>query len=173
MRIACILDNGFEDTEFAIPFQAFKAGHTVTVIGREKGSKVTGKNEKESVMTDASIKDVTAESYDALFIPGGNSDATIKRDDRYVQFTKGFAHKPIFAGCDGPLMLIEADLARGRSMTGSPSIQSQLTKAGAKTQDRDVVVDNNIVTSRRPEDVDAFVKEALAKLKSHPRPAMV
>lgn len=165
MRIACIVAKGFEDTEFAVPYIAMKkAGHTVTVIGTEKGAKLTGKNDKEMVTTEASIADVRADAYDALFIPGGNSPDVVKEDERFVRFVKGFQSKQIFAICHGPRLLIAADMVRGKTMTAAPSVQPELIQAGAKVIDRDVVTDGNLVTSRKPEDVQAFTKEVLARL---------
>jgi protease I len=165
MRIACVLSEGFEDSEFRVPYDKFKgAGHEVVVVGMKKGEKLTGKNGKESTTADASIDEARPDSFNALFIPGGHSPDQLRADDRFVAFTRAFAQKPILAICHGPQLLMTADLVRGRTMTAWKTIQGDLRLAGAKVEDRDVVVDRNLVTSRKPDDLDAFVRESLRLL---------
>src|SRR5689334_11025674 len=132
MRIACVLGEGFEDQEFRVPYDELKgAGHEVTIIGAEKGAKVSGKNGKESAKTDASIEGSRPESYDALFIPGGYSPDHLRADPRFVEFTRGFANKPIMAICHGPQLLLSADLVKGRTLTAWKTVQVDLRHAGA------------------------------------------
>ncbi|MGE6631721.1 type 1 glutamine amidotransferase domain-containing protein [Bacillus sp. NPDC077027] len=169
-KIAVVLTDYFEDVEFTEPVKAFKdAGHEVTVIENEKGKTVKGKQGEAEVRVDASIDDVKPEDFDALLIPGGFSPDILRADDRYVQFAKAFMDekKPVFAICHGPQLLITAKTLEGRGTTGYTSIKVDLENAGAKFQDKEVVVcQNQLVTSRTPEDIPAFNHESLKLLAS-------
>lgn len=167
MRIACVLGPGFEDSEFRIPHDRFRAaGHEVKIIGLRKGEPLEGKRGKERAKTDAGIGEVTPDQFDALFIPGGHSPDHLRADDRMVKFVAAFRDKPIFAVCHGPQLLLSANLVKGRTVTAWKTVQADLRAAGANVVDREAVVDGNLVTSRKPEDLDAFVRESLA-LISH------
>lgn len=162
MRIACVLAEGFEDSEFKKPYDEFrKAGHEVIVIGAEKGKTLAGKTGKEKAKVDLAIAEASPETFDALFIPGGHSPDQLRADDQFVEFAKTFEHKPILAICHGPQLLLTADMVRGREMTAWKTIQVDLRCAGAHVLDEEVVVDDNLVTSRQPQDIPAFVKAAL------------
>lgn len=165
MRIACLLSQGFEDSELRVPYdELMRAGHEVIVIGAKKGETLKGKAGKESTVTDAAIDDVRAESFDALLIPGGHSPDRLRADDRFVAFTRAFATRPIFAICHGPQLLITAGMVKGRTMTAWKTVQVDLRNAGANVVDKEVCVDKNLVTSRKPGDLDAFVRESLRLL---------
>ncbi len=171
MRIACLLDTGFEDSEFRKPFDAFtQAGHQVTVIGFEAGKEVQGYRGKERYTTDKGIDQVSPDQFDALFIPGGYSPDHLRINPKVVQFTKAFftAGKPVFAVCHGPQLIIAAGEYKGRRMTAWPTIQDDLRKMGADVVDSEVVVDGNLVTSRKPDDLDAFSRESLKLLEKQP-----
>jgi protease I len=162
MRIACVLAEGFEDSELKKPYDEFKkAGHGVTIIGAEKGKTLAGKAGKEKAKVDLAIADAEPEAFDALLIPGGHSPDQLRADDRFVQFTRAFADKPIFAICHGPQLLITAEMVRGKEMTAWKTIQVDLRCAGAHVMDEEVVVDGNLVTSRQPSDIPAFVQRSL------------
>ncbi|MFC7370225.1 type 1 glutamine amidotransferase domain-containing protein [Fictibacillus iocasae] len=168
-KIATVLDSMFEDVEYTEPAKAFKeAGHEVIVIGSEKGKSLQGKQKEEVLTADNGIDDVSPGEFDALFIPGGFSPDLLRGDDRFVQFTKAFADagKPIFAICHGPQLLITAEALKGRKVTGYKSIHVDLKNAGATVEDKEVVVcGGNLVTSRQPEDIPAFIKESLGVLE--------
>jgi protease I len=138
----------------------------VLVIGEEKGQKLAGKNGKEKVEADAGIDDVRPESFGALFIPGGYSPDHLRADDRFVAFVRAFENKPIAAICHGPQLLLTAGMVQGRTLTAWKTVQSDLRAAGANVIDQSVCVDRNLVTSRKPDDLDAFVRESL-KLMSN------
>ena len=162
MRIACVLAEGYEDSEFRVPFDRYRAaGHEVTIIGLEAGAKLKGKAGKEEATTDVAVAGARPDDYDALFIPGGHSPDLLRGDDRMVQFVKSFAGKPVFAVCHGPQLLMTAGMVKGRTMTAWKTIQADLGLAGATVVDREVVVDRDLVTSRKPDDLDAFVRESL------------
>lgn len=169
-KIACVLTNMFESSEYGEPAKAFKdAGHTVVTIEMKKGNKVTGIGKKElEVEIDQSIDDANPAEYDALFIPGGYSPDQLRGDARFVKFVKHFMDekKPVFAICHGPQLLITARALEGRDATGYKSLHVDLENAGANLHDKEVVVcQNQLVTSRQPEDIPAFNREALKLLK--------
>jgi protease I len=167
MRIACLLDNDFEDSEFRKPYDAFKAaGHEVVIIGLEPDAKLTGKNGKEVVRTERGIAEVRPEEFDALFLPGGYSPDRLRADERMVAFTKAFfdRERPVFAVCHGPQLLLTAGVVEGRTMTAWKTVQVDLKAAGANVLDQEVVVDRNLVTSRQPDDLDAFSKASIELL---------
>lgn len=171
MRIACVVTNGYEDSELRVPYEEFRAaGHEVVVIGTKAGEKLEGKNGKDEIEVEASIEDVKPASFDALFIPGGHSPDQLRGDPRFVAFTKAFANKPIFAICHGAQLLLTADMVKDRAMTAWKTVQVDLKHAGAKVVDREVVVDGLLVTSRKPDDLEAFTRESL-RLMSNGRVA--
>jgi protease I len=162
-NIAVVLGNMYHDKEFEVPVEAFKqAGHKVTLVGAKAGSSVEGLYGGKQTI-DLSIDDAKAEDFDALFIPGGFSPDILRADQRFVAFTRKFAYqqKPIFAICHGPQLLINAEVLKGRRVTGYTSIQIDLKNAGAQVFDEEVVVDNGLVTSRTPDDLNAFTRASL------------
>ncbi|RSL32520.1 type 1 glutamine amidotransferase [Salibacterium salarium] len=166
--IATVMTDMFEDSEYTSPKEAFeKEGHTLTIIEKEKGKTVTGKNEEAEETVDASIDDVNPEDFDALFIPGGFSPDILRADQRFVSFAKHFIdeNKPVFAICHGPQLLITAKALEGRKVTGFTSIQVDLEYAKANVHDEEVVVCHNLVTSRTPDDLPAFNRESLKQLQ--------
>lgn len=169
MRIACVLDSDFEDSEFQKPYDALReAGHEVVVIGFEAGKELRGKKGQVTAKTEKSIADVRPDDFDALLIPGGYSPDHLRGDERFVDFSKAFFERdrPVFAVCHGPQLLITAGVVRGRRMTAWKTIQDDLRIAGANVVDEEVVVDGNLVTSRQPSDLDAFSREAIKKLET-------
>ncbi|PIC64823.1 protease [Sporosarcina sp. P13] len=167
-KIATVLGDMFEDSEYLKPAKAYKdAGHEMEVIGTEAGAEVTGMKENTAVKLDKSIDNVKSSDYDALFIPGGFSPDILRGDDRFVKFAKEFmdADKPVFAICHGPQLLITAKTLEGRDATGYKSIRVDMEYAGAKFADKEVVVcQNQLVTSRQPDDIPAFNRESLKLL---------
>ncbi|WP_404358006.1 type 1 glutamine amidotransferase [Cytobacillus firmus] len=167
-KIACLITEMFEDSEYTEPAKGFKeAGHEVVTIEKEQGKSVKGKQGEATVQIDQSIDKVNPQDFDALFLPGGFSPDQLRADDRFVQFTKSFMDekKPVFAICHGPQLLLTAKTLEGRDATGYKSIQVDMEYAGAKFQDSEVVVcQNQLVTSRQPEDIPAFTRESLKLL---------
>lgn len=169
-KVAVVLDNLFEDVEYTSPVEAIKnEGHEVTVIGKEAGSTVKGKKEETEVTIDKAIGDVNAADYDALLIPGGFSPDQLRGDEegRFGAFTKEFmtADKPVFAICHGPQLLIDTDALKGRKLTSYLSVRKDLENAGANVVDESVIVDNNLVTSRTPDDLPDFNEAIVNALK--------
>lgn len=167
-RVAVIIDEMFEDSEFRIPYDRVKeAGHEPLIIGLQKSKKLQGKKGKETITTEASIDEVTPDQFDALVIPGGYSPDKIRLSKGMVELTRAIhdAGKPVAAICHAGWMLAEAGIARGRTVTSWPSIKTDLVNAGAEWVDQEVVEDGNLITSRKPDDLEAFSKALLAQLE--------
>lgn len=171
MRIACLLDSGFEDSEFKQPYDAFlQQGHRVTIIGLEAGKELKGKNGKVTTKAEVGIDQVNPEQFDALFLPGGQSPDHLRINPKVVEFTRSFMEsgKPVLAICHGPQLLITARVVKGRKLTAWPTIQDDLKQVGADVVDQEVVVDKNLVTSRKPDDIPAFIRESQKLLEKVP-----
>jgi protease I len=166
-RVAALVDNGFEQSELLEPKKALEAaGASVDVVSPQSG-KVKGWQHTDwgqEVGVDRPLESARADEYDALLLPGGvmNPDK-LRANGRAVAFVKAFvdAGKPIAAICHGPWTLIETGAVRGRKMTSWPSLQSDLRNAGADWVDQEVVTDNGIVTSRKPDDIPAFNRKMI------------
>ena len=166
-RVAALVDNGFEQSELLEPKTALEtAGAKVDVVSPQRG-KVKGWDHTDwgqEVHVDAPLASARADEYDALLLPGGvmNPDK-LRANGTAVAFVKAFveAGKPIAAICHGPWTLIEAGAVRGRTMTSWPSLQSDLRNAGAEWVDQEVVTDNGLVTSRKPDDIPAFNRKMI------------
>jgi protease I len=169
-RVAALVDNGFEQSELLVPKEALEAaGATVDVVspqpGKVKGWKHTDWGEE--VPVDVALDSADAAQYDALLLPGGvmNPDK-LRGNPTAVAFVKAFVDRglPIAAICHGPWTLIEAGGVRGRRMTSWPSLQSDLKNAGANWVDQEVVTDNGLVTSRKPDDLPAFNRKMIEEI---------
>ena len=167
-KIAVIITNMFEDSEYSEPAKAFKeAGHELVHIGLKAGETVKGKKQGTPVEIDKGVKDVSVEEFDALLIPGGYSPDKLRVDEYAVRFTKEFmeSDKPVFAICHAPQLLITAEVIRGRRITGWKSIIQDIKNAGAEFVDREVVEDGNLISSRSPADLPAFIEASLSRLE--------
>ncbi len=171
MRIACVLDVDYEDSEFKEPYDAYrKAGHQVSIVGLTAGKELKGKKGQVTTKAEAGIEQVRPEQFDALLIAGGYSPDHLRADPRMVVFTKTFfdTEKPVFAICHGPQLLITARVVKGRKLTAWKTIQDDLSQVGANAVDQEVVVERNLVTSRQPSDLPAFIRESLKLLEKVP-----
>jgi protease I len=161
-KVAILVANGFEESELEEPRAALEeAGAETDVVSPENGEVQgwSGEDFGDAVGVDVRLKDARAESYDALLLPGGvmNPDK-LRTLPEAVQFVRSFFDmgKPVAAICHGPILLIEAKAVEGRTLTSYPSIKTDLINAGATWLDQEVVVDEGLVTSRRPADLPAF-----------------
>lgn len=171
MKIACVLASDFEDSEFQQPYEAFlNAGHEVTVIGLKAGEVLKGKKGIVTAVAEKEFDDVTPSDFDALLIPGGYSPDRLRAHDEAVVFVKAAmsASKPVMAICHGPQLLLTAEEHKRHRMTAWKTVQGDLKKAGADVVDKEVVVDRNLVTSRMPQDLPAFIRESLKVLEGVP-----
>ncbi|MDP5103388.1 MAG: type 1 glutamine amidotransferase [Erythrobacter sp.] len=169
-RILIIATDGFEQSELMKPRQMLeKAGAQITIASLKLGE-IKGWDQKdwgESVTVDITIDQVKVADYDALLLPGGQMNPDILRMNAgVIAVVKAFgeARKPIAAICHAPWLLAEANMLKGRTVTGWPSIRTDLVNAGAEVVDRDVVIDGNLITSRKPDDIPAFVDALMAAL---------
>jgi protease I len=168
LKVAALVDNGFEESELAEPLKALKLVGADVEIVSSAGVEVKGwrhTNWGDIFNVDVALKDAKPDAYDALLLPGGvmNPDKLRMQPDA-VDFVKQFAikNKPIAAICHGPWTLVEADVVKGRTLTSWPSIKTDIKNAGGHWVDQEVVVDGNIVTSRKPEDIPAFNTQMIA-----------
>lgn len=167
-KVAFILDQMYEDSEFRVPYDRVKeAGHQPVVIGLEAGKRLEGKSDGDTVTTDEAVGDVSADEFAALVIPGGYSPDKIRTDAKMVQLTKDIygSGKPVAAICHAGWMLAEADIIKGKTVTSWPSIKTDLKNAGADWVDQEVVEDGNLITSRKPDDLEAFTKALLSQIE--------
>lgn len=166
-RIAVPIAGMFEDSEYSEPAAAFKkAGHELIHVGLSAGATVKGKKKTTPVRIDRDFHGLSTDGFDALFIPGGFSPDILRADDDAVRFVRQFfqSGKPVFAICHGPQLLISAQVLKGKKLTGWKSIRQDIINAGAEFFDREVVEDGNLVTSRSPADIPAFINTSLKKL---------
>jgi protease I len=169
-RVAALVDTGFEQSELLKPKNALEqAGATVDIVSPQ-ATEVRGWEHTDwgkSVKVDRQLDQARADEYDALLLPGGvmNPDK-LRINVKAVEFVRAFvsAGKPIAAICHAPWTLIEAGAVRGRTLTSWPSLRTDLVNAGAQWVDREVVVDNGLVTSRKPDDIPAFNKKAIEEI---------
>jgi protease I len=164
-----VAPEGIEQVELTEPWQAVeKAGGSPQLLSTQHGrvQAFHHLDKGDTFDVDAVVSEADPASYDALVLPGGvaNPDA-LRMDDDAVAFVKAFvaSDRPVAAICHAPWTLVEADVVRGRRMTSWPSLQTDLRNAGAEWVDEEVVVDGNLVTSRKPDDLPAF-NEALLSL---------
>jgi len=164
-HIAVLVTEGFEQPELTEPVQALRdAGAVVDIVSQQRGPVRGFKHHEpdDTVQANLAFDEARPESYDALLLPGGalNADAirAIPQAQRFVQAIDR-AGKPMAVICHAPWLLIDSGVAKGRTLTSWPSIQTDLKNAGATWVDREVVVDRNLVTSRKPDDIPAFNRE--------------
>lgn len=169
-KVAILTETGFEEVELTSPKQALEeAGAEVHIVSPQKENVKAWNHDHWSIelKVDKNIDDVKEEDYDALVLPGGvlNPDK-LRTNEKAVSFVKEFldSGKPVAAICHGPQTLIETGLLEGRTMTSYPSIKTDLINAGVDWVDREVVVDNGLVTSRSPKDLPAFNKKMIEEI---------
>jgi protease I len=161
-KVAILVENGFEQVEMTAPREALDQAGAETDLISPQEKKVKGWDSTRwgrSFKVDLPLAEAKAGDYDALLLPGGvmNPDK-LRMNPQAVEFVKSFveAGKPIAAICHGPWTLIETGAVKGRRMTSWPSLKTDLRNAGADWTDEEVVVDNGLVTSRKPSDIPAF-----------------
>lgn len=170
-RVAVLATNGFEEVELKQPVEALrKAGARVDIVA-PAGEKIRGWDHDhwgEDLEVDVTLDHANPDNYDALLLPGGvmNPDK-LRMDRRAVAFTRAFidAGKPVAAICHAPWLLAEADVVRGRKLTSYPSLRTDLVNAGANWVDEPVVVDQGLVTSRKPDDIPQFIDKMLEEIR--------
>ncbi len=173
MRVAVLLTDGFEESEFTEPKRALEsAGATVTVIAPKAGEHYAMKHHDKIARykADLSLDQAKAEDFDALQLPGGalNADA-LRGEKKAQQFVQEIERsgKPVAVICHGPWLLVSAGLVKGKRITSYHTIQDDLKNAGAKWEDSEVVRDGTWVSSRKPDDLPAFNREMISLFAEH------
>ncbi len=167
VKVAILSASGFEYSELTKPRMALDEAGAETLVVSMKPGRITGWSDSEwgdSVAVDMTLEEASAFDFDALLIPGGvMSPDKLRMNEAVIKFVKTFvdAGKPIASICHGPQVLIETGMLDGRTMTSWPSLKTDLKNAGANWVDQDVVSDNGLVTSRKPEDIPAFNKKMI------------
>lgn len=166
-KIAILATDGFEQVELLEPRKALDAAGAETIVVSLKDGKIKGWNHTDwgqEVAVDVELNTANPDQFDALVLPGGviNPDK-LRMEPKAVQFVKSFfdSNKPVAAICHGPWTIIEAGAAKGRKIASWPSLKTDLKNAGAEWKDETVVVDGNLVSSRKPDDLPAFNREML------------
>jgi protease I len=169
-KVAFLFTEGVEQVELTEPLQAVRdAGADTTLVSLERGTVQMFNHLDKADTIDAELgaDEADASAFDALVLPGGvaNPDA-LRTDPHAVQFVRGFfeQHKPVGAICHGPWTLVEADVVRGRTLTSWPSLQTDLRNAGAEWVDEEVHVDSGLVSSRKPDDLKAFIAKVIEEI---------
>jgi len=167
LKIAILVTDGFEEVELTEPRKALDQAGADTRVVSPQGDEVRGWNFTDwgqTLPVDLKLDQARPQDFDALLLPGGviNPDK-LRIVSAAVAFVRAFfdAGKPVAAICHGPWSIIEADKARGRRMTSWPSVRTDLRNAGADVVDQEAVVDGNLVTSRKPDDIPAFNREMI------------
>jgi protease I len=166
-KIAFLATDGFEQEELTKPWNALKeAGADVELVSLKKGA-IQGMSHDEKAdpfPVDKTVEEADTADYDGLVLPGGvaNPDK-LRMDEKAVSFVKAFfdQDKPVAAICHGPWTLVEADVVGGKTLTSWPSLKTDITNAGGQWVDEEVCVDQGLVTSRKPDDLDAFCEKAI------------
>jgi protease I len=169
-KVAFLAANGVEQVELEKPWDAIKgAGADVELVSIEEGEIRANQHldPGDTFKVDKLVKDVDASDYDALVLPGGVANPDFLRMDQdAVAFARAFfeQHKPVAAICHAPWTLVEADVVRGRTLTSWPSLRTDIRNAGGTWVDEEVHVDEGLVTSRKPDDIPAFVDKAIEEI---------
>jgi protease I len=169
-KVAILTETGFEEVELTSPKKALEeAGAVVHIVSPQKDKVKAWDHDHWSIElpVDVNVEKANVEDYDALVVPGGviNPDKMRTNKD-CVEFAQQFLEKgkPVAAICHGPQLLIETGLVDGRNLTSYPSIRTDLENAGAMWEDKEVIVDNGLVTSRSPKDLEAFNKKMIEEI---------
>ncbi|MBZ9567238.1 type 1 glutamine amidotransferase domain-containing protein [Modicisalibacter tunisiensis] len=169
-RVAILATDGFEESELAVPRKELDAqGITVHIVAPDKkGIRAWAETDwGDTYDVDVALDDADVADYHALVLPGGlfNPDS-LRTNEKAQAFARHFfeAGKPVAAICHGPWLLINAGVVEGRRMTSFPSVAQDLKNAGAEWVDEEVVVDSGLVTSRKPDDLDAFCRKLIEEI---------
>ncbi len=168
MRALIISADRFEDSELLVPYQKLKEEEIDTDIASPRKGSIRGKH-GHKVKVDLSVDEVDPSRYDLLILPGGKAPAALRHDKKVLFIVRHFFErgKTVAAICHGPQILVSAGVLKDRRATCYRSVAEELQKAGANYKDAQVIVDGNMVTSRQPSDLPAFMKEIIKVIKVH------
>jgi len=178
-RVAFLCTEGAEQDEVEKPLEAVKeAGADVDIVSLQKGEIEMWQHfdKGDKITANRAVSDADPSDYDGLVLPGGvaNPDQ-LRADENAVRFVRGFfeQEKPVGVICHGPWLLAEADVVKGKTVTSWPSVKTDLRNAGAKWVDEEVVVDNGLVTSRKPDDLPAFCAKVVEEIAEGRHPGIL
>ena len=166
MKALIISADNFEDTELLVPYYRLKEAGVEVAVASLSRKAIKGKHGIE-VAVDKTLDEVNPDDYAILILPGGAAPALVRKEAKALEIARSFfaRGKPVAAICHGPQILISAGLLQGRRATCYKSVADELKKAGALYEDREVVVDANLVTSRQPADLPAFMRETMKQIR--------
>ena len=170
-KILIMATDGFEQSELFVPLEKLRAAGATVHIASPKAGQIKGWDQTDwgkSVAVDHELDDVDADDYHALVLPGGQINPDVLRiNDKAVELVLDFleSEKIVAAICHAPWLLVEADAVEGRTLTSWPSVKTDIENAGGDWVDEDVVVDDNIITSRSPKDLDVFVAKIIEEIE--------
>jgi protease I len=166
VRALIISADGFEDLELLVPLYRLEEERVDVDIAARKIGPITGKHGYE-VVANATVLDTDPDGYDLLVLPGGKAPEALRTDERVLQIARGFfeQEKLVAAICHGPQILLSAGVLEGRTATCADSVAAELKDGGVVYQDSAVVVDGRLITSRRPPDLPAFLREIMRRLR--------
>ena len=167
MKALILSADDFEDSELRVPYDRIKEERIDVDIASIRKGTITGKHGYQ-IAVDKTLEEVQAKEYDILIIPGGRAPGVLRKKEAALEIAASFfrAGKPVAAICHGPQLLVSAGLLRNRRATSYHSVAPELKQAGAAYQDAEVVVDGNLITSRKPGDLPAFIREIIRMLKA-------
>lgn len=164
MKVLIISADKFEDSELLVPYyRMLEEGHEVDIASINKG-KIKGKKGYE-VEANRSIDEIDPADYGLLIIPGGSAPGEVRKSEKAIEIVREFfkKDKPAAAICHGPQVLISAGVMKGRHATCYKSVAKEMKETGADYEDKEVIVDKNLITSRLPKDLPAFMREIVKK----------
>jgi protease I len=166
MKALIISADNFEDTELLVPFYRLKEEGIHVDIASMKKDTIRGKHGYE-VIANKALSEINPDDYDILILPGGKAPEAIRKDKNAIEIAKYFfqKNKPVAAICHGPQTLITAGLLKGRHATSYKSVAQEMKDSGALYEDKEIIVDGNLLTSRQPSDLPAFTREMMKMLK--------
>jgi len=169
MKALIISADQFEDTELLVPYYRLLEEGIETDIASIKEGSIQGKH-GYTVHVNKSLKEINPSDYDILILPGGKAPARIRKEKEAIHIATYFfeKNKPVSAICHGPQTLISAGLLKGRRATCYKSVAQEMKDSGAIYEDKEVIVDGNLVTSRQPSDLPSFLRETMKKIKGTP-----
>jgi protease I len=161
-RVLIVSADDFEDSELIEPLTRLKGAGADVAVAAPAAGEITGKHGKK-VTADLALSDVASEDYDVLVLPGGRAPAALRQNHEALTIASAFMKtgRPVAAICHGPQILASARLLSGRRATSYRSVRPEVEAAGARYEDQEVVVDRNLITSRQPSDIPAFISEIL------------
>lgn len=166
MKALLISADNFEDTELLVPYYRFLEEGIQVDIASMKKDTIKGKHGYE-VVANKALRDIMPDDYDVLLLPGGKAPEAVRKEEKAREIARYFfeRNRPVFAICHGPQILISAGLLKGRRATCYKTVAAEMKEAGALYEDKEVVVDGNLVTSRQPSDLPVFLRESMKMLK--------